>query len=232
MNGEALHRCPQCGSALMPAKPARYGLSSVWICEGCGGEFEVSVRDKGFDMPANQDEFEEDTASPQSISLTDELRTNSAWMPKRRSSESTRSHVDELLQSRATILAGLVIIVLIASCSLAWVVRSLLNPNLSRSSPQIVNSSATIPDSIAKIIRETAGEANAEDKRLQHVHSTERSNKANALPESSSTTIEGWRLGEVANGIAVLEGPNGSRIALNIAKLPELLIDVTPGRHN
>jgi hypothetical protein len=173
----------------------------------------VSVRDKGSDVPANQDEFERDRASPQPISPTDEPRTNSA------------SHVDRLLQSRATILAGLVIIVLIASCSLAWVIRS-SNPNFSRSSPKIVNSSTTAPDFIGKIIRETAADANA------HHTTSIRLDSRTKLAESRSTTIEGWRLGEVANGIAVLEGPNGSRIAVNIAKLPELLTNVTPEDHN
>jgi predicted RNA-binding Zn-ribbon protein involved in translation (DUF1610 family) len=288
MSGEALHRCPKCGTALIATRFARYVnercVSSVWSCETCGGEFEASVIDQGLDMSSNHGEFKSETSWPRSISLTDEPDTHSAWISAAGSDKSeslgvanrivgslysgpTRSHeinidqqdrpaVSAVFHDGLAIRAGLVVIVLIASCGLAWIIRSSLNPNLSSSSPSAVSSSAAIPDSKedrlqtnGKTAREIVGEVSSEDN-PQHLassassgakpspgaaptgppaieHSTglrqhttsirlsakdpESRTKLTPVRETRPTTIEGWTLREVANGIAVLEGPNGIR---------------------
>ena len=285
MNEKALHRCPKCGSTLIAAPFSRYvtegRLSNVLCCDTCGGEFETFAVDKDLDTSIDQDELGSETSSPRP---TDEPDTNSAWIPAAGSdkpessgmadrivaspySGSTRSceiNIDQqdrpavspVFHDGLTIRAGLVVVVLIASCGLAWIVRSSLNPNLSSSSPsgEIVKSSATIPDSredrlqtIGKTVRETVGEAGAEDN-PKHLASSASSRakpsfgaaptgpstidhsaglqqpttsiqlsakdldsrtKLTPVPETRPTTIEGWTLRGVTNGMAVLEGPNG-----------------------
>src|SRR4029079_5602398 len=44
--------------------------------------------------------------------------------------------------------------------------------------------------------------------------------KLTATPETRPTTIEGWTLREVANGTAVLEGPDGIRTVARGARKP------------
>jgi hypothetical protein len=257
MSEEALHRCSKCGTALIATRFARYVnercVSSVWGCETCGGEFEASVLDKGLDISSNQGKFGTETSSPRSISLTDEVDTNSAWISAAGSDKSeslgmanpiveslysgpTRSHeinidqqdrpvVSSVFHDGLAIRAGLVVIVLIASCGLAWIIRSSLNPNLSSSSPSAVSSSATIPDSKedrlqtnGKTAREIVGEVSSDDN-PQHLASSASSGgkpSSNAAPTGPSA---------IEHSMGLQQHTTSIRLS---AKDPESRTKVTP----
>jgi hypothetical protein len=91
------------------------------------------------------------------------------------------------------------------------------SPASSRAKPSV----GAAPPSPSTIDRSPALEQHTASLRLS-ANDLDRRAKLTPIPETRPTTIEGWTLREVTNGIAILEGPNGIWRVRRGDSLPEV----------